>query len=68
MLFGGFIFAAAVVWIFVLAGKFEGPFSAYLLPITVISIVGAFVETLPVRDVDNLTVTAAAVALGHLFF
>lgn len=68
MLVGGFVFAAFVIWMFVLAGKFDGPFTAYLLPITIISVAGALVETLPIRDIDNVTVTAAAVALGYLFF
>lgn len=68
MFAGGFIFAAVVVWVFVLARKFAGPFSSYLLPIAIISLAGALIESLPLKDVDNVTVTLAAVALGYIFF
>ena len=40
-----------------------GFFLAYLL-----ALVGTLVESLPLKDVDNITVTLAAVLLGHLVF
>jgi len=68
MLFGGWALAAFILLIFVLAGVFPSPFSAYLLPITIIALVGTLVESLPLKDVDNITVTLAAVLLGYFFF
>ena len=68
MFIGGWALAAFVLGMFVLAGVFHGPFTGYLLPITVIALVGTAVESLPFKDVDNITVTLAAVALGLLFF
>jgi phytol kinase len=68
MLIGGWVLAAFIMLIFVHKGVFAGPFTAYLLPITVISLAAALVESLPLKDVDNITVTLAAVALGHLLF
>jgi phytol kinase len=68
MLVGGWVLAAFILWIFVLKGVFPGPFSNYLLPITLIAVVGTLVESLPIKDVDNITVTLAAVILGHLLF
>ena len=49
-------------------GCFPSPFSNYLLPITIIALVGMLVESLPLKDVDNITVTLVAVLLGQLIF
>jgi phytol kinase len=68
MLLGGWVLAAFILFIFVLAGVFPSPFSSYLLPISVIALVGMLVESLPLKDVDNFTVTLVAVLLGHLLF
>ncbi len=68
MLLGGWALAAFILFIFVQMRVFPGPFSGYLLPITVIALVGTLVESLPLKDVDNITVTLAAVLLGHLLF
>ena len=65
MLLGGWSFALGVVWVFVMLGVFPAPFSAYVLPISIIAIAGTLVESLPVRDSDNITVTLTAVLLGH---
>jgi phytol kinase len=68
MLLGGWVLAALLLFIFIQAGVFPGPFSQYLLPVTVIAVVGTLVESLPLKDIDNITVTLAAVLLGHLLF
>jgi len=68
MMIGGWTFSAGITWVFVLANIFPGPFSTYLLPITMIALAGTMIESLPLRDIDNLTVTIAAVLIGHLFF
>ena len=68
MLLGGWVLAAIILFIFVLAGVFSGSFAGYLLPVTVIALIAALVESLPLKDVDNITVTLVAVALGYLLF
>lgn len=68
MLLGGWLFATLVVAAYVAAGTFSGPLTGYLAPIALIALVGTVVETLPFSDIDNITVTLAAVALGHLLF
>ncbi len=68
MLVGGWVLAVFIVGVFVAARVFPGPFAAYLLPITWIALAGTLVESLPLKDVDNITVTLAAVLLGYLFF
>jgi phytol kinase len=68
MLLGGWVLAAFILFVFVLKGVFPGPFSVYLLPITIIAVIGTLVESLPFADVDNITVTLAAVLLGSFLF
>ena len=68
MLLGGWVLTAFILFIFVLKGVFTGPFTGYLLPITYLAVLATLVESLPIKDVDNITVTLAAVALGYLLF
>lgn len=66
---GGFGFAALVVAIFVHAGVFGFISPAeYLAPIFWIALAGMLVESLPYKDIDNLTVTITAVVLGIFLF
>ncbi len=66
MLLGGWVFATAILWIYVLADVFPAPFSGYLPALGLIVVAAALVESLPFEEIDNLTVTLAAVLLGHL--
>ncbi len=69
MLLGGWVLAMLTLGIYILANAAGfGPFAGYLLPVTVIALVGTLVESLPLKDVDNITVTLVAVLLGHLLF
>jgi phytol kinase len=68
MFIGGWALAAFITGMFVLAGVFAAPFNQYLLPITIIAVAGTVVESLPYKDVDNITVTLAAVVLGLFLF
>jgi phytol kinase len=65
---GGWILSALMLFIHVHFGVFPAPFAKYLLPLTVIALVSMAVESLPFKDVDNVTMTLAAVATGLLFF
>jgi phytol kinase len=64
----GAIFTIVVFGIYTLAGAFPGDFTSSFFPILVISLLGAVVESLPFQDIDNLTVPAIAVLIGHLLF
>jgi len=68
MLLGGWVLSAFILAIFIAQGVFAGPLSTTLLPLTLLALVGTLVESLPLKDVDNITVTLAAVLLGHLVF
>ncbi len=65
---GGWIFASVLIFIYVMAGVFAGPITSYLFPITLIALGGALVESLPYKDIDNVTMTLASALLGSLFF
>jgi len=68
MFVGGFIFSWLILGVYVAAGYFPGPWLSYLPVILIISIAGTLVESLPFKDIDNITVTLTAVALGYLLF
>ncbi len=66
MLIGGFAFALVFVALFQWAGMFNSGLGASTLAarLGIIALLCTLVEALPVPDIDNLTVTAAAVTLG----
>jgi phytol kinase len=69
MFFGGWVLTLLILGIYVLAHATGfGPFASYLLPVTLIAVAATLVESLPIRDVDNITVTLVAVLLGMLLF
>jgi len=63
---GGMIFSLAVMSVFLAAGKFKGTLIDYLPAVAIISLVCSLVESMPVSNVDNITVPTAAVLLGLL--
>lgn len=68
MFVGGFIFSLLILGAYVAAGYFAGPWLRYLRALIVISLAGTLVESLPFKDIDNITVTLTAVVLGYLLF
>jgi phytol kinase len=68
MVAGGWVFGALVLAVYLQVGIFPGTIRGYLPPLTAIAFTGALVESLPLTDVDNLTVPAAAVLVGLLVF
>jgi phytol kinase len=68
MFAGGWIFSILVLAVFSAAGKFDITFSGLWIPVTVITVVATLVESLPIKDFDNLSVPAVAVFLGHILF
>lgn len=68
MFLGGWIMAILVGYVFIQSGTIPGEFSNVVIPITMIAAAGALVESLPLKDWDNITVPMAAVILGHFLF
>jgi len=66
--FGGAVLSALVISVYIGQHVLQEPLSAYLPGVFVISLAGMAVESLPWRDIDNLTVPAVAALLGLLFW
>ena len=65
---GGWALALLVVAIYGYAGVSGFSSANSLLPIAIIAFGVMLVESLPFKDIDNLTITIAAVILGNFFF
>lgn len=68
MFLGGWIFSVMIIGIYIILAIFQAPLAVYIPPITIIAIAGTAVESLPFHDIDNITVTVTAVALGALIW
>jgi phytol kinase len=65
--FGGWILSMFIIALYLLWGQTNGNLSNYIVPVLVIAIIGSLVESLPFKDIDNITVPLVAVILGHIF-
>ena len=68
MFLGGWVLSGIILELYVAVGIFQGPLIIYLAPLTIIALAGMLVESLPLHDLDNITVTLTSVVLGHLLF
>jgi len=65
---GGFVLGALILAVYVTLGVFPGPLSRYLFPLGIVALLGMAVESLPFKDIDNLTLTFAAALAGYFLF
>jgi phytol kinase len=65
---GGWLLTIFVFAIYVWMGVFPAPVARYLLPVTWIALGAMLVESLPFKDIDNITLTVVSVLIGYLFF
>jgi phytol kinase len=65
---GGWLLTVLIFAIYVWAGAFSGPVTRFLLPVTWIALAAMLTESLPFKDVDNITLTVVSVLIGHLVF
>ena len=65
---GGWLLTLFIFAIYVWAGAFSGPVTRFILPVTWIALGAMLVESLPLKDVDNLTLTVASALIGYLVF
>jgi phytol kinase len=68
VLIGGFGLSALILTIYISLGIFPAPLASYLLPLALIALGSMAVESLPHKDVDNITMTLTAVLLGWWLF
>jgi phytol kinase len=66
--FGGWLLTMFIFAIYVWAGVFVGPVARFLFPVAWIALGAALVESLPFKDVDNITLTVVSALIGHLVF
>jgi hypothetical protein len=65
---GGWLLSFIVISVFVSLNRFSTPLLDFILPITVINLTATITESLPIRDFDNLLISATSVLTGYLFF
>jgi len=68
VLVGGWLLTILVFAVYVSAGVFSGAVSSFLVPILWIALGATAVESLPFRDIDNITLTVVSALIGHLVF
>lgn len=68
MFAGGWLLSVLVLAVYQAAGQLPGTLVSLLPAITLIALAATAVESLPFKDLDNLTVPLTAVLLGHLLF
>jgi phytol kinase len=67
VLFGGGILSIVIIAIYIIWGLAPGPITNYFIPVMIIAVIGAIVESFPFKDIDNITVPLVALILGRLF-
>jgi phytol kinase len=65
---GGWLLTALIFAVYVWVEVFSGPLTRFLLPITWIALGAMLVESLPFKDVDNITLSVVSALIGHLVF
>ena len=65
---GGALLAALVLLVYASVGVFTAPFDAYIAPILWVALGGMLIESLPFKDVDNITIAVVSALIGHIVF
>ena len=65
---GGWLLTMLIFAVYVSVGTFSGPLTRYLLLVTWIALGATLVESLPFKDIDNITITLASILVGYLVF
>jgi len=68
VLAGGALLTSLILFIYVSLGIFAAPFSTYIIPILWVALGSMLIESLPFKDVDNITLTVVSALIGHLVF
>ena len=65
---GGWLLTMFIFAVYIWMGVFSGPLTRFLLPVSLIALGAMLVESLPFKDVDNITLTVVSALIGHLVF
>lgn len=64
MFLGGVILSLVIIWIFTLAGEFDINWAVFIPRLILMGIIATAVESIPLKDLDNITVPAISVIAG----
>ena len=65
---GGWLLTLFIIAVYVGMGVFAAPIMSYFLPVTWIALGAMLVESLPFKDVDNITLTFVSALIGYFVF
>ena len=65
---GGWLLTLLLFGIYIWFGAFSGPVTRFLLPVTWVALGAMLVESLPFKDIDNITITLACIGIGYFVF
>ena len=68
MFLGGYLLALGILWAYIYFGIFTGPLHVYFPTLMLIALAGTVVESIPIKDIDNITITLTAVIFGQILF
>ena len=66
--FGGWLLTMFIFTIYVWIGAFSGPTTRFVVPVSLVALGATLIESLPFKDIDNITIAVACVVIGHLVF
>lgn len=65
---GGWLLSILVLAVYLAVGVFSAPLVSYLVPVSIVALASTIIESLPFRDIDNVTMTLTAVLVGWFVF
>ncbi len=68
MFIGGVFLSILIIWIFTLAGVFDIKWAFFIPRLVLLGIIATVVESIPLKDLDNITVPAISVSAGLFLF
>lgn len=65
---GGFVLILSVLAVYVSVGAFAAPLTRFVMPTVWVALSAMLVESLPFKDVDNITITITCAVIGGFVF
>lgn len=65
---GGWLLTLLILGIYIWFGAFSGPVTRFLLPVTWVALGAMLVESLPFKDIDNITISLTCIVIGYQVF
>ena len=65
---GGWLLTMFIFTIYVWLGAFSGPTTRFVLPVALVALAATLIESLPFKDIDNITIALVCALVGYLVF